>query len=96
MGAIFSKVYWVYAVKAQTSLAPLSRFRGSRVTTAQVHQCCIFQSDANTVPSRMTLTMKKTMREPTFMGSKTTDKWSRRVTSVLEQRIVNDPQAQLD
>ena len=30
-----------YAVKAQTSLAPLSLFHGSRVTTAHVHQCCI-------------------------------------------------------
>ena len=40
-----------YAVKAQTSLAPLSRFRGSRVTTAHAHQCCIFQSYAKTVPS---------------------------------------------
>ena len=55
------------------SLAPLSRFCGSRVTTAHVHQCCIFQSYAKTVPSRMKLTMKLTMREPTFMGSMTTD-----------------------
>ena len=66
-----------YAVKAQTSLAPLSWFHGSRVTTAHAHQCCIFQSYAKTVPSRM----KLTMREPTFMGSMTTDTWSRRVTS---------------
>ena len=36
----------VYAVKAQTSLAPLSRFRGSHVTTAHAHQCCTFQSYA--------------------------------------------------
>ena len=28
-----------YAVKAQTSLAPLSRFRGSRITTAHEQQC---------------------------------------------------------
>ena len=41
-----------YAVKAQTSLAPLSRFRGSHVTTAHAHQCCRFQSYAKTVPSR--------------------------------------------
>ena len=68
-------------IRAQTSLAPLSRFRGSRVTTAHAHQCCIFQSYAKTVPSRMKLTMKLTMREPTFMGSMTTDTWSRRVTS---------------
>ena len=45
-----------YAVKAQTSLAPLSRFRGSRITTAHAHQCCRFQSYAKTVPSRMKLT----------------------------------------
>ena len=62
-----------YAVKAQTSLAPLSRFHGSRVTTAHAHQCCLFQSYAKTVPSRMKLTMKLTMREPAFMGSMTTD-----------------------
>ena len=42
---------------------------------------CIFQSYAKTVPSRMKLTMKLTMREPTFMGSMTTDTWSQRVTS---------------
>ena len=42
-----------YVVEAQTSLAPLSWFHGSRVTTAHVHQCCIFQSYAKTVPSRM-------------------------------------------
>ena len=69
---------WVYAVEAQTSLAPLSWFHGSRVTTAHAHQCCIFQSYAKTVPSRMKLTMILTMREPASM---TTDTWSRRVTS---------------
>ena len=37
----------VYAVKAQTSLAPLSWFPGSRIPTAHVHQCCRFQSYAN-------------------------------------------------
>ena len=30
-------------IKAQTSLAPLSRFRGSRITTAHAHHCCRFQ-----------------------------------------------------
>ena len=48
--------FFQYAVKAQTSLAPLSWFHGSRVTTAHVQQCCIFQSYAKTVPSRMKLT----------------------------------------
>ena len=67
-----------YAVKAQMSLAPLSRFHSSRVTTAHAHQCCRFQSYAKTVPSRMKLAMKLTMREPASM---TTDTWSRRVTS---------------
>ena len=33
----------------------------------------IFQSYAKTVPSRMKLTMKLTMREPAFMGSMTMD-----------------------
>ena len=79
--SLFLHVWCLYAVKAQTSLAPLSRFRVSRVTTAHAHQCCIFQSYAKTVPSRMKLAMKVTMREPTFMGSMTTDTWSRRVTS---------------
>ena len=60
-----------YAVEAQTSLAPLSWFHGSRVTTAHVHQCCIFQSYAKTVPSRMKLTMKLTMREPASMTTDT-------------------------
>ena len=32
-----------YAVKAHTSLAPLSRFRGSHITTAHAHKCCRFQ-----------------------------------------------------
>ena len=63
----------IYAVKAQTSLAPLSRFRGSRVTTTHAHQCCRFQSYAKNVPSRMKLTMKLTKRAPTFLGSTTTD-----------------------
>ena len=35
-----------YAVKAQTLLAPLSWFPGSRIPTAHVHQCCRFQSYA--------------------------------------------------
>ena len=46
----------LYAVKAQTSLAPLSRFRGSHITTAHEQQCCRFQSYAKTVPSPMKLT----------------------------------------
>ena len=91
---IFTNFIIPYAVKAQTSLAPLSRFRGSRVTTAHAHQCCIFQSYAKTVPSRIKLTMKLTMREPTFMGSMTSDTWSRRVTSdfnsVLQKKKSND------
>ena len=45
-----------YAVKAQTSLAPLSRFRGSHITTAHEQQCCRFQSYAKAVPSPMKLT----------------------------------------
>ena len=60
-----------YAVEAQTSLAPLSWFHGSRVTTAHAHQCCVFQSYAKTVPSRMKLTMKMTMREPASMTTDT-------------------------
>ena len=66
-------IHCLYAVKAQTSLAPLLRICGSRVTTAHAHPCCIFQSYAKTVPSQMKLTMKLMMREPIFMGSMTTD-----------------------
>ena len=56
------KTYSVY-----TLLEAVCHFRsvvmdaGSRGTTAHAHQCCIFQSYAKTVPSRM----KWTMREPT-------------------------------
>ena len=46
----------LYAVKVQRSLAPLSRFRGSHITTAHEQQCCRFQSYAKTVPSPMKLT----------------------------------------
>ena len=62
-----------YAVKAKTSLAPLSRFRGSLVTTAHAHQCCRFQSYAKTVPSRMKLTSEIDKAWTTFLGSTTTD-----------------------
>ena len=50
---IWGQSYWLccqsfqYAVKAQTSLAPLSWFPGSHIPTAHVHQCCRFQSYAN-------------------------------------------------
>ena len=71
-----------YAVTAQTSLAPLTRFHGWRVTTAHVHQCCIFQSYAKTVPSRMKLTMREA-------ASMTTDTWSRRVTSDFNSVLSN-------
>ena len=43
-----------------------------------------FRVMRRTVPSRLKLTMKLTMREPASM---TTDTWSRRVTSWLQQRI---------
>ena len=44
---VFSFSIQQYAVKAQTSLAPLSWFPGSHIPTAHVHQCCRFQSYAN-------------------------------------------------
>ena len=56
---------------------------GSRGTTAHAHQCCIFQSYAKTVPSRM----KLTMREPASM---TTDKGSRCVTSYFYGASVHE------
>ena len=71
----------IYAVKAQTSLAPLSRFCGSRITTAHAHHCCRFQSYAKTVPSRMKLTTKLTKREPHSWDLCQRTTWPRRVTS---------------
>ena len=66
--------FFEYAVfKAQTSLAPLSRFRGSRITTAHEQQCCRFQSYAKTVPSQMKLTSEIDKAWTTFLGSTTTD-----------------------
>ena len=45
-----------YAVKVQRSLAPLSRFRGSHIPSADEQQCCRFQSYANSVRSPMKFT----------------------------------------
>ena len=45
-----------YAVKVQRSLAPLSWFRGSHITTALEQECCRFQSYAKSVPSPMKFT----------------------------------------
>ena len=72
-----------YAVKAQTSLAPLSRFRGSHITTAHEQQCCRFQSYAKTVPSRMKLTSELTKREPHSWDPRQRTTWSGLVTSDL-------------
>ena len=36
-------MHYTLLCKAQTSLAPLSRFRGSHVTTVHEQQCCRFQ-----------------------------------------------------
>ena len=70
---LHSSSHWEYAVKAQTSLALLSRFRGSHITTAHEQQCCRFQSYAKTVPSRMKLTSEIDKAWTTFLGSTTTD-----------------------
>ena len=53
---IWCQLHSQYAVKAQTSLAPLARFRGSLVTSAHAHQYSRFQTYAKTVPLRMKLT----------------------------------------
>ena len=54
-----------------------------------MHTNVVYKSYAKTVPSRMKLTMKLTMREPASM---TTDTWSRSVTShfnsVLEMSVI--------
>ena len=65
-----------YAVKAQTSLAPLSRFCGSHITTAHEQQCCRFQSYAKTVPSCMKPSMKFTKREPHSWDPRQRTTWS--------------------
>ena len=49
-------VHVQYAVKVQRSLARLSWFRGSHITTVHEQQCCRFQSYAKSVPSPMKLT----------------------------------------
>ena len=59
-----------YAVKVQRSLAPLSRFRGSHITTAH-EQRCRFQSYAKTVPSPMKFTGEIDKAWTTFLGSTT-------------------------
>ena len=66
-----------YAVKVQRSLAPLSRFRGSHITTAHEQQCCRFQSYAKSVPSPM----KLTKREPHSWDPRQRTTWSGLVTS---------------
>ena len=50
---------------------------GSRGTTAHAHQCCIIQSYAKTVPSRMKLTMREPANHDNRQG----------VTSYSQQRI---------
>ena len=54
-----------------TSAESVVKDAGSRVNIAHAHQCCIFQSYVKTVPSRMKLTMKLTMREPASMTADT-------------------------
>ena len=83
--------YAVAGTQINTLLEAVRHFRsvvldaGSRGTTAHAHQCCIFQSYAKTVPSRM----KLTMREPASM---TTDKGGGGVVNdiILQQRITLD------
>ena len=77
----------LYAVKAQTSLAPLSRFCGSHITTAHEQQCCRFQSYAKAVPSPMKLTSKIDKAWTTFLGSTTTDHLITACDVWLKQRI---------
>ena len=49
---LFNDIYTLLKL----SLAPLSRFRGSHITTAHEQHCCRFQSYAKSVPSPMKLT----------------------------------------
>ena len=62
-----------YAVKVQRSLAPLSRFRGSHITTAHEQECCRFQSYAKSVPSPMKFTSEIYKAWTTFLRSTTTE-----------------------
>ena len=74
----------LYAVKAQTSLAPLSRFCGSHITTAHAHQCCRFQSyceEPKTACRRVwNWQAKLTKREPHSWDPRQQTTWSRPVT----------------
>ena len=74
-----------YAVKVQRSLAPLSRFRGSHITTAHAHQYCRFQSYAETVPSPMKFTSEIYKAWTTFLGSTTTEAlWRMTLTAYMQ------------
>ena len=74
-------VQWQYAVKAQTSLAPLSWFPGSHIPTAHVHQCCRFQSYAKSRRLHAVLHEAKfTKREPHSWDPRQWTTWSRPVT----------------
>ena len=74
--SLISRLYKKYMhhmhSRVQRSLAPLWRFRGSHITTAHAHQCCRFQSYAETVPSPMKLTSEIYKAWTTFLGSTTT------------------------
>ena len=61
-------LFWLYAVKVQRSLAPLSRFRVSHIYTAHEQQCCRFQSYAETA-----IAYEIYKAWTTFLGSTTTD-----------------------
>ena len=67
-----------YAVKAQTSLAPLSCLAGSRGLMRMRTNIVYFRATRRLYRREWNWTMILTMREPASM---TTDTWSRRVTS---------------
>ena len=67
----------LYAVKAQTSLAPLSWFLGSHIQMyllrTYVHQCCRFQSYANSHAIPYEIYKRNLQSVNRILGSTTTD-----------------------
>ena len=71
---------YLYAVKVQKSLAPLSRFRGSHIPSAHEQQCCRFVM--RTLCDRLwNLQAKFTLREPHSWDPRQRTTWSQVVTS---------------
>ena len=71
------------AVRGRSSLRSVVMDAGSRGTTAHAHQCCIFQSYAKSVLSRMNMTMREPANHDNGQGVTASD-------VILQQRISSD------